>query len=292
MTDTATVQVLGIDVNRALLRRWAGWLAPSCQPFFLTAAEAGRLGLTPDPVRERSPELRDTYEEWNVADELAVVWLDERDFHALPRDTRAELVRAQVRHGRGAVATVDVWTDLLDARVVREQGDGSRFVWWPSLVEPHLDDLLPRWVSENQLPCKRRSVPEEVWRAAAVILPGARALSGTFARGSRGSTLDSGATNCFATVIAATGVRDAADKPFEAWLCARCTAGETEDVPGTVLVWRNTEGTATHAAVILGGGWVLHKPGQEWYTPRQVLTATDLDDLAPPGLTLHRHSLL
>ncbi|SDR76096.1 hypothetical protein [Actinopolymorpha singaporensis] len=300
MTDTEsgeapaphrTVQVLGIDVNRTLLRRWAGWLAPACQPFFLTAAEAAELGLTPDSARELSTELRDTYELWNLDAGLDRVWLDEEAFHALPRPVRAELVRAQVRHGRGGVATVGEWANLLDARALREQADGQHFVWWPTLVEPHVDAVLPRFVGKDQLPCKRRSVPEEIWRTAAAVLPDARALSGTFAGGSRGSALDTGATNCFATVIAATGVRNAAEEPFEAWLAARCTAGGSDDLPGTVLVWRNAGGTSTHAAVTLGGGWALHKPGQEWHSPRQVLTVADIVRLAPPGLTLHRHSL-
>ncbi len=244
-----------------------------------------------DRARELSPELRDTYEVWNVADELGAVWLEECDFPALPREVRAEVVRAQVRHGRGAVPTVDAWADLLDAQLLREQADGSHFVWWPSLVEPHLDDVLPRWVSEEQLPCQRRSVPEEVWRAAAAILPDARALSGTFAGGSRGNPADTGATNCFATVVAATGVRDAALESFEAWLTDHCTVGGTDDLPGAVLAWRDAGGTATHAAVTLGDGWALHKPGQEWYSPRQVLTVADVVGLGPPGLTLHRHSL-
>ncbi|MET9020680.1 hypothetical protein ABZV93_11900 [Actinopolymorpha sp. NPDC004070] len=283
--------MLGITVNETLLRRWAGWLAPSCQPFFLAAAEAGRLGLAADAARELSPELRDTYEVWNLATDLETVWLGEDAFHTLPRDVRVELVRAQERHGRGAVPTVDGWTDLLDAQALREQADEQHFVWWPSLVEPHRADVLPRWVSEGLLPCRRRSVPEEIWRAAAAVLPNARALSGTFAGGSRGSALDSGATNCFATVMTAAGVRNAADESFEAWLAARCTAGGTDDVPGSVLVWRDASGAATHAAVTLGGGWVLHKPGQEWYSPRQVISVTDVMRLAPPGLTLHRHTL-
>ncbi|GAA2755846.1 hypothetical protein GCM10009872_12060 [Actinopolymorpha rutila] len=130
-----------------------------------------------------------------------------------------------------------------------------------------------------------------MWRAAATVLPHARALSGTFAGGSRGNSADTGATYYSATVMAAAGVRNAADEPFEAWLTSRCTAGGGDDLPGTVLVWRDADGAATHAAVTLGGGWALHKPGQEWLSPRQVLTVDDLIRLAPPGLSLHRHSL-
>lgn len=288
-----TMDVLGIKVETSLVRRWAGWLAPARQPFFLTAVEAVELGLRSEsPAHDLSPELRDTYEVWNLAKDLETVWLDEGAFHAQPRDVRAELVRAQVRHGRGAVPTITDWADVLDAQVLREQADGIRFVWWPPLVVGHLDAVLKRVVSEWQLPCQRLSVPEEIWRAASSILPRARALSGTFAPGSRGSSIAGGsATNCFATVMAAAGVQDADDEPFEAWLAAHCTVGGRDNLPGTVLVWRDAHGDNTHAAVTLGGGWALHKPGQEWLSPHQVLTVRDLIRLAPPEVILHRYSL-
>jgi hypothetical protein len=287
------VDVLGIEVEPSLVRRWAAWLAPACQPFFLTAAEAAELRLTPEgSAHDLSPELRDTYEVWNLADDLDVVWLDEDAFHAQPSDVRARLVVAQVRHGRGAVPAIGDWADILDAEVLREQAGGLHFVWWPTLVAPHVDAVLQRVLSEWQLACQRTSVPEEVWRAASSILPRARALSGTFARGSRGSSFARGsATFCFATVMAAAGVQDPDDEPFEGWLAAHCTAGGADDLPGSVLVWRDADGHDTHAAVTLGGGWVLHKPGQEWLSPHQVVTVQDLIRLAPPGVTLHRYSL-
>jgi hypothetical protein len=91
--------------------------------------------------------------------------------------------------------------------------------------------------------------------------------------------------------MAAAGVQGADDEPFEAWLGANCAAGGSDDLPGTVLVWRDGDGNNHHAAVTLGGGWALHKPGQEWLSPRQVLTVRDVIRLAPPGVTLHRYSL-
>ncbi|GAA5014871.1 hypothetical protein GCM10023317_53810 [Actinopolymorpha pittospori] len=290
----AAVDILGIEVETALVRRWAAWLAPACQPFFLTAAEAAELGLTSEGglLDALSPELRDTYETWNLAKDLKTVWLDEHAFHAQPQEVRAKLVLAQVRHGRGAVPSVTDWTDIFDAQVLREQADGNRFVWWPTLVEHHLETVFQRVFGEWQLPCQRMLVPEEIWRAAASVLPRARELSGTYAPGSRGSVFARGsAANCFATVMAAAGAPDADDQLFEDWLAANCTAGGTDDLPGTVLVSRDAEGNITHAAVTLGGGWVLHKPGQEWLSPHQVLTVDDLNSLAPPGLTLHRYSL-
>ncbi|MGW6280322.1 hypothetical protein [Kribbella sp. NPDC055071] len=287
------MDVLAIEVETSLALRWAGWLAPASQPFFLTAAESAELGLTPaSPAYDLSPELRDTYEVWNLAKDLEVVWLEEGPFYAHARDVRSELVRAQARHGRGAVPAITDWADILDAQVLREQADGHRFVWWPTLVEPHLEAVLKRVVSERQLPCRRMSVPEEIWRAASSILPRARTLSGTFARGSRGSSFASGsATSCFATVMAAAGVQGADEGVFEGWLAAYCTAEGRDDLPGTVLVWRDAHGNNTHAAVTLGGGWALHKPGQEWLSPHQVVTVRELIHLAPPGVVLHRYSM-
>ena len=286
--------MLGIDVEARMVRRWAGWLAPACQPFYLTSAEAADLRLTPDnPARDLSPELRDTYEEWNLADDLEVVWLEEDEFHAQPHPVRGQLIQAQARHGRGAVPAVSEWADILDVGVLSEQADGRRFVWWPALLEPHVDAVLARVVSAGQLPCQRMSVPEEIWRSASSILPRARALSGTFANGSRGNPAARGsATFCFATVMAAAGVENADAEPFETWLATRCTAGGSDDSPGTVLVWRAADGKQHHAAVTVGGGWALHKPGQEWLCPNQVLTVRDLNGLAPPGVTLHRYCLL
>lgn len=94
-----------------------------------------------------------------------------------------------------------------------------------------------------------------------------------------------------AAVMAAAGVRGADDEPFESWLATNCTMAGRDDRPGTVLVWRDVQGNNTHAAVTLGGGWALHKPSQEWRSPRQVLTVRDLIHLAPPGVILHRYSL-
>lgn len=282
------MDVLGIEVDASTVQRWAEWLAPACQPFFLTTGEVVDLGLAPDRSGREFPfELRDTYRDWDLAEGLEVIWLDEQVFHAQPREVRAELVRAQVRHGRGAVPTTSDWADLVDVRVLREQADGQRFVWWPTLIEPCIDAVLKRVVSDGHLPCRRTLVPNDIWRAAASTLPYAGALSGTFANGR---------ANCFGTVMAASGVRGAADdwvvhKPFEAWLATNCSVGGSDDLPGTVLVWRDADDAGTHAAVTLGGGWALHKPGQEWVSPRQVVTVDDLIRTAPPGVTLHRYSL-
>jgi hypothetical protein len=43
---------------------------------------------------------------------------------------------------------------------------------------------------------------------------------------------------------------------------------------------RNADDKNTHAAVTMGGGWALHKPGQEWLCPHQVVTVSDLNEPA------------
>ena len=81
-------------------------------------------------------------------------------------------------------------------------------------------------------------------------------------------------------------------EPFETWLRESSRTGGDDSQPGTVLVWRDAEGVAQHAAVTLGGGWGLHKPSQCWWTPRTVLTVRDLvRSSRSPGLRIHRYTL-
>ena len=220
-----------------------------------------------------SPESRDTFRAYNIDRALNVVWLSEQTFTALPRNARARLVRSQVTHGRGAVPTVQRWKDLVDPGVVRSQADGHRFVWWPSLLVDDDGTILERVVSERRRASRHRDVRETTWKRCATDVPGARALAGTF-------PIASG-PNCFGTVMAASGELEAADMwtlrdPFEAWLAERTEPGGDDDSPGTVLVWRDTNGLAQHAAVTIGDGWVLEKPSQDWHAPRVVLAVREL----------------
>ncbi|GIG63337.1 hypothetical protein Lfu02_77090 [Longispora fulva] len=258
------MRILAVDVPEGLPERWRAWLAPARQPFYLTPAQRTSWGLSAgEPSTD--PHLRDTYTLYCVTPGLDVVWLDETEFHALPRPVRAGIVRAQVDHERGAVPTVRRYADLVDART---QADGHRFVWWPSMVT---DEVLERFVVDDGWPASRHAeVPGAVWDAT---LPGAQALAGTFPPGS--------GPNCFGTVMAAAGVADADTEwmqrePFEAWLAASTAPGGRDCDAGTVLVWRGTDGLAQHAAVTLGGGWALNKPSQCWYAPRVVLAVADV----------------
>lgn len=261
------MNVLNIPVSPALLDAWRGWLAPARQPFYLTAAEAERLAL---PTLARAsvtltPEERDTLTEWNVAAVAdRVAWLIPADLGALSPAARRELLRAQVRHGRGNVPLGARFADL------RPDLPAGRFLWRP---EDLTGVVLARVISQGARPCRRQEVPDAVWDAAAHCLPDARTLAGTFPSGSAG--------NCFGTVMGAAGVPDAAHtwmqrEPFEAFLRDRTVPGGQDGQPGTLLLWRSGNGLAQHAAVTLGGGWALHKPAQTWWTPRTVLSVPEL----------------
>lgn len=264
------MRVLGIEVAAPLMARWRRWLAPDPQPFFLSTSDPDIPGSVEG---EMTPESRDTFRAYSMDRGLNIVWLNERSFSALPKDTRARLVRSQVDHRRGAVPSIHRWKDLLDPRVLRSQADGHRFVWWPSLLTNDDGSILERVVSEGRRTSRHREVRDATWSRCADVLPGVRALAGTF-------PIASG-PNCFGTVMAACGDAQAADAwmlrdPFEEWLADRTQPGGDDDSPGTVLVWRDADGLAQHAAVTIGDGWAFEKPSQDWHSPRVVLPVNEL----------------
>ena len=281
------MRVLDIEVSDELLAAWRQWLAPERQPFFL--ADPARFGFTVGE-RNASPEQRDTFRLWKVSKDLRVVWLSEPEFSDLARPTRTRLVREQLEHGRGAVPSVRAWVDLLDAATLRAQADGHRFVWWPSLIGDAIAaDVLTRVVEHDRLPSRHGEVPDAVWRRAAVRVPGARRLAGTFATGS--------GPNCFGTAMAACGVSGVEDEwllppAFEPWLAEATRPGGDDNEPGTVLVWRDRDGGAQHAAVTLGDGWAIEKPSQEWSSPRAAVTVRDVIRTSrTKGLRLSRYAI-
>lgn len=265
----------------ALLENWIDWLAPDVQPFFLTEMQAADWDL---PVDDRQPtaEQRDTYRTYGVDGSAVLVsWLDEPSYLSLPKPTRARLVRAQVNHNRGAVPTVRRWQSMLGPEL-RRQADGHRFVWWKSLLQDSAETVLPRIVSEDLGPSRHAEVT--AWLSGR-----ARQLAGTFPKGS--------GPNCFGTVMAAAGVEGADEvwmqrEPFERWLADHTVAGGRDDVPGTVLVWRDTAAAVQHAAITIGAGWMLHKPSQSWMTPRKVRTVAEVRRATrTAGWRLHRRRL-
>ncbi|GAB3652375.1 hypothetical protein GCM10027596_01460 [Nocardioides korecus] len=258
------------------------------------------LGRAPAPVLE--PELRHTYGLYAAPGaQSRVVWLDEGAFLGLDVRDRTTLVRSRAPEGtrdpasRALCPAVRTWAHELGrdrAERARAQADGHRFLWWPTLLAGHEGAVLRTFVENDRSPSRHDEVPDRVWDGAEALLPGARALAGTFPSRS--------GPNCFGTVMGAAGVVGAAadwvlQDPFEAWLArvARPARRVDDASPGTVLVWRAPDGVAQHAAVTLGGGWALHKPSQGWMSPVQVLTVAGC--LAAgrfPGQRLRRHRLV
>ncbi|GAB3923614.1 hypothetical protein GCM10029976_014080 [Kribbella albertanoniae] len=278
------MRALGIDVPPALLDKWVGWLAPDTQPFFLTPQQAQAWGFENDG-REPRGEERDTFRTYAVDSTASVIaWLTEQQFAVLDKPIRAQLVRAQVRHGRSSVPTVRKWQGLLGPEL-KAQADGHRFVWWKSLLAEHAEKILQTFISEDLLSPSRHAEVTN-WPAA---LPRARELAGTFADGS--------GPNCFGTVMAAAGVEGADTvwmmcEPFEEWLAEHTAPGGRDDVPGTVFVWRN-EARVQHAAITIGDGWMLHKPAQTWWSPRKVRSVAEVRRATrTAGWRLSRHRLI
>lgn len=278
------MRVLGIDVSPDLLERWVGWFAPEVQPFLADDALAAAVG---GREQELTDEVRDTFCLYGPSEGLRHVWLDEQQLLDLPRVLRVRLVREQLAHERELVPSVRGWVDVVPR--VREQVDGHRFVWWPSLLAGHEQDVLTAYVEEGRRPSRHEEVPASVWSAATDVLPGARRLAGTFPPAS--------GPNCFGAVMAAAGVGGAEDvwmlrEPFEDWLATATRPGGRDDEPGTVLVWRSPDGLVQHAAVTLGSGWALHKPSQGWMSPTKALTVVECRASSrAPGRRLERRTL-
>ena len=278
--------VLGIDVHSTLVEAWQRWLAPDPQPFLVASPAEWDCD---DEGGVLTRELEDTYRLWwGVERPSAVMWVSSEQFGALPRDVRAALVREQARRRRGATPSVRAWHDILDRTDLREQADGHRFVWWPSLLVGKSEEVLARVVSDRRLASRHTEVREEIWRAAGPVLPGARRLGGTFPAGST--------MNCFSTVMEAAGApsRGVLDDtaPFDEWLDEVCRRGGDPEQPGVVLLWRNRDGSPVHAAVTLGGGWALEKPSRDWHSPHAVVTVADVMKMSRhPGERVERWTI-
>ena len=285
--------MLGIEVEEARRGDWCDWLAPEVQPFFV---DSRRSWPNVSAVDEHtmSEELGHTYRTWRVDRALEILWLDEAAFRELSRAERTALVRAQVEHRRGAVPSVRRWSDLLDPATLRSQADGRRFVWWPSLVAADPDGVLARVVESapdgaapDGAPSRHAEVGPTTWQSSSRIVPEARRIAGSFP--------PSSGPNCFATVMAAAGVAGAEhectlQEPFLAWLEAACRPGGHDEDPGTVLLWRDTDGAPVHAAITIGDGWALEKGSAEWWTPRAIRTAREVIKASRArGQRLERH---
>lgn len=288
------MNVLGVPVSADLWDRWAGWLAPEVQPFFVESLRDWPSGAACGGTL--SAELGHTYRTWRVGSSLEILWLDEAAFSDMPRARRAALVRVQAENGRGAVPSIARWSDVLDPGTVRTQADGRRFVWWPSLVASNPRGVLARVIEGSPdgaaggaEPSAHDTVPESTWSRCSRVLPDAKRVAGSFPASS--------GPNCFGTVMAAAGVEDAADERvlqarFDEWLRDACQPGGRDRDPGTVFVWRDGRGDPVHAAVTVGDGRALEKASEEWWTPRSIRPTTAVIKAArAPGQRLERHHI-
>ena len=227
---------------------------PERQPFVVPRALAAQRGWADDRAG-LAFEVVDTFEMYGAAGDEAIVLLDRAAARTLP---------AEVRHG---------------------QPSAHR---WPVSDTAADNARTLRYIERGRLASRHRDVTKAQWRDAAA-LPGARTLAGTFPAGS--------GPNCFGTVMAAAGIAGAAEEwmqlqPFECWLAASARPGGRDEEPGTVLLWRDTDGAPAHAAVTLGGGWALNKASQGWMSPTQVLTVRQVVNRSRfRGLRLERRLL-
>ncbi len=280
------MQIAGIVVAPDLAVRWKEWFAPPEQPFLVTDPLRATLGLA--PVESISMELQDTYCLYGAETMGRTVMLGRQALNALSADVRSELLGIQVALGRRLVPTLRS-LDASHREVVRGDGNGRRFVWWPETLRAVGDQVLASFVADDLLTSRHDQVAPGTWERASETLPRAQVLAGTFANRS--------GPNCFGTVMAAAGVPDAEDRwmlrePFEEWLSTATVPGGVDAEPGTVLVWRDAEGQVVHAAVTIGDGWALHKPSQGWMTPRKVLTVAEVKVRARRrGARLSRHTI-
>ncbi|QAY59890.1 hypothetical protein ET475_07720 [Microbacterium protaetiae] len=175
---------------------------------------------------------------------------------------------------------------LFDRRQARTLPAGvrrARVHRWPTRDAAADTGRTIRYVERGRTPSRHTEVRS--WP-----IPGARELAGTFPAGS--------GPNCFGTVMEAAGVTGAAGEwmqiePFDAWAAASTRPGGRDDQPGTVLIWRTTDGTPAHAAVTLGDGWALNKASQGWMSPAQVLPVREVIHRSRyRGLRLERRLLV
>jgi hypothetical protein len=250
------VQVLGIEVETALVDRWRSWLMPERQPYIVSRSTADAHGWADERAR-LDFEVLDAFELYAVPSDQSIVCLDRRQARDLDPKTR-QLQRARHR--------------------------------WPSPDVERDRQRAIRYVESGRRSSRHREVPSALWQSSAAILPGGAALAGTFA--------DRSGPNCFGTVMGAAGVAGAFKEwmqvdPFESWLAENTVRGGHDEEVGTILVWRTGEGTAAHAAVTLGDGWLLHKPSQGWMSPTKVLSVRDGKLSARyRGQRLHRYRLV
>lgn len=263
-----------------LLDRWREAFAPQVQPFRTDRLDSGASGI--GCTMEPSLDVRDTFHVYSDS----WTWLEESEFVTLSGRVRRALL-----HRRAATGRLDQVPeharDLVDA-----QRTDSRVVWWPPLLRRVGDHPLVSYVENGLPPSRHCEVTSSMWARASQMLPGAGARAGTFPTAS--------GPNCFGNVLIAAGAQVATSEwvqrePFEEWLAAHTVLvrGRKQDHrPGVVLVWRNHDGLAEHAAVTIGDGYVLNKPSQGWFSPHVMWTVHETIGASRyRGVRLNRYAM-
>lgn len=236
--------ILGIDVDDALFDQWRSWYCPGFQMFRtdrLSPAAVEHVWLA--DLGDVPLEIRDTFGAYDGS------WgtITEDAFDALPRTLRSEILATH-------------------------EPDEVDLFRWPSAADRDKDQALLSYVLAGAAPSRHNEVADDTWAACATVLPEARRLAGTFARGS--------GPNCFGTVLAAAGedteLLFVLPGQIEDFLSLRASKveGAALTQPGVVLLWRKPDGRPDHACVTLGDGWILNKPAQCWWAPRYVWDVT------------------
>lgn len=263
MRGDAQITVLGIPVPQEQLGRWLKHYCPPRQPFRTRDLPGDVVAALP---RTRSlpltNELRDTFFMYGGG---PWVWLSEEEYADLSPGVRSVL--AGERRGRIHPKPAPAW---------------------PS--DPMIEPRLVRWIETGTRPSLHALAQEHLQRASEGLLPRASELAGT-SPGRSGP-------NCFATVMAAAGDPVHQDwvqtDQFQAWLDRRTRTSGSDDVgetAGQVLVWHQ-DGELAHAAVTVGGGWVLQKPSQSWSSPVVVWTVEEaVRSWLLRGARLTRHTV-
>lgn len=256
------LSVLGILVTDQQVDRWVDFYAPGPQPFRTKDLDPHVVQVLAERSVEITDELRDTFFMYGGG---PWTWLSEREFNGLSPGVRALL--AGERRDRTRPKPTPAWPS--DAMVV------------PKMI---------RWVEAGSRPSLHALAEKHLRHASAGPLPRAAELAGTFPQGS--------GPNCFGTVMAATGLPAENHwvqlDEFSHWLdhsTEPATRLGSDIDAGRVLVWHQS-GELAHAAVTIGGGWVLHKPSQSWSSPVLVWTVEEvIRSWQLPGTQLSRHTL-
>lgn len=261
-------------------------------------------------------DLRDAYGVYGVSREAVwVALLSPAEFRALSRQDRQTLLQAQWRWGRGQIYDEAFIKDVLRCEAPASQRtepptalvepatfhtpDGVKValhhdIWWALPPETRRRWLV-RYVSEGRSPCISSTLDEDEWESLIDRHgPFIRRLAGTFAPRS--------GPNCFSTTLAAAtrspGLAASIaslwlhQEPFLLGLAERGRVAEPlKDVegvlPGSVLVWSDTDGKIHHACYALGNGLALNKDSQSWRSPRQILPLQAvLEDWKDTGLSV------